>query len=88
MAKIRALLKDARVERAARKRKCHRKQKHSILAGEPCLVVRDPTTGASRNYCIDCAQPILGKAHDDLHELHSALYSNARTRRGGDTRTP
>jgi len=76
MAKIKALLKNARVEAAVRKRKCHGNQKHSILGGEACLVVRDPSTGSCRNYCVECAQPILGKAWDDLHELQSALHSN------------
>jgi len=77
MAKVKALLKDASVEQAIRRRKCHRNRKHAISAGEPCLVVKDPASGSHRNYCAECAQPIVAKAFDDLQEIESMLYSTA-----------
>lgn len=76
MAKVKALLKDASVEQAVRHRKCHRNRKHAISAGELCLVVKDPASGSHRNYCAECAQPIVAKAFDDLHEIESTLRSN------------
>lgn len=78
MAKVKDILKDTSVDRAIRKRKCHRKPtKHSITAGELCLIVKDPATGGVRNYCAECARPMLDNAYDTLHEIESQLYSNS-----------
>jgi hypothetical protein len=73
---VRAALGHLSVETAKRPRICSRhrsgKEKHEILAGERCLVVRG-AGGASQNYCIDAAGEILRKAGDDLVDLRNAL---------------
>jgi hypothetical protein len=73
MAKVKQVLKDVSVEVAKRKRKCHHKKTHSVAQGESCIVVKDPSTGGKRNYCIECGNAILDIAADDLNELRSEL---------------
>lgn len=38
-----------------------------------CLVIKDPISGGSRNYCPECALAILDVAADDLQTLRDAL---------------
>ncbi len=74
MAKIRKVLKDVSVETAQRQRVCHRnRKKHQIRMGQPCLVIRDPATLSSKNYCIRWGQEILKKAREDLAALAAQL---------------
>ena len=73
MPAVRRLFKHARIETAVRQRKCHRKQnEHEILKGDICLVIRDPD-GRDKNYCIECAMPILDRAQKDLNGLAACL---------------
>ncbi len=55
----RDVLKHVCVERAERRRKCHRDKTHSISKGEKCLVVAEGSFGGAKNYCTRCAGPIL-----------------------------
>jgi hypothetical protein len=74
MAQVRRILGHVTIEVAGAKRKCHRKPKdHVISKGIPCLVVKDPSTKAKKNYCLVCALEILTVAADDLHALRGAL---------------
>lgn len=74
MAKIRQVLKDLSIETAKRKRICHRnRRKHEIKLGEKCLVVRDPATQSSKNYCVVCGQQIIDRASEDLESLAAEL---------------
>ncbi len=76
MAKIRQLLNGTSVETAKRRRVCHRNRtKHSIAANTKCLVVKDPASGASRNYCPRCAADILAQVESDLAALKAELTS-------------
>lgn len=73
MPAVRQLLKHAQPEIAARERKCHRKQnEHKILKGDVCLVIRG-ADGRAKNYCVECALPILDRARDDLNALAAEL---------------
>lgn len=70
MAKIRQVLKDLSIETAKRKRICHRnRRQHEIRMGHKCLVIRDPATQSSKNYCAECAQQIIDRAYEDLEAL-------------------
>jgi len=74
MAKVRQVLGHVSVEIALRRRVCHRnRSKHSIPKGDACLVIRDPSTGNSKNYCAKCAEPILDRADEDLEDLREQL---------------
>lgn len=73
MAKIRDVLKHIGTEVAKRRRRCHRSKKHSISAGEECLVITDEASGGSKNYCTECAEPILTSAAARLESIRSAL---------------
>lgn len=76
MPAVRRLLKQAKIEVAARERKCHRKQnEHAILKDDVCLVIRDPD-GRAKNYCVECALPIIDQARDDLAALAAGLGLN------------
>jgi hypothetical protein len=76
MAKVKQVLNAVSVEEAKQKRICHRnRKKHSIAGGERCLTVRDPASGARRNYCIECGNAILDVAADDLEALRAGLNS-------------
>ncbi|MXV89550.1 MAG: hypothetical protein F4121_04815 [Acidimicrobiia bacterium] len=76
MPAIRKLLRHAKIETAGGKRKCHRKQdEHKILKGDACLVIRD-ADGRAKNYCVECALPILDQARDDLNALAAELGLN------------
>ena len=73
MPAVRQLLRHAKIETAAGKRKCHRKQnEHKILKGDVCLVIRG-TDSRAKNYCVECALPILDQARHDLNALATGL---------------
>ena len=73
MPAVRQLLRHVNIETAAGKRKCHRKQnEHKILKGDVCLVIRGADSTA-KNYCVECALPILEQARDDLNALAAGL---------------
>ena len=72
MPKIRDILVHVSVEVAVKKRKCHRSGgKHSVLAGEPCLVVRKEL--GRKNYCRECSAPILEQAGIRLTKLQQDM---------------
>ena len=74
MPKVREVLGHVSVETAERRRVCHRNRgSHAIAKGEACLVIREPASSGSRNYCRVCAEPILAQAAQDLAELRAAL---------------
>lgn len=74
MPKVREVLKHVSVEEAQRRRKCHRKTAtHVIAKGDVCLVVKDESSGSSKNYCPECAEPILDRAQGDLDALRAHL---------------
>lgn len=76
MAKVRQLLNGTSVETAKRQRICHHnRKKHSIPADTKCLVVKDPASGGSKNYCPECAADILTQAQTDLAALRAELSS-------------
>lgn len=74
MPKVRDILGHVKVEKAARQRICHRNRtEHSIGKGERCLVIEDPATHGSKNYCGECAKPILDSAKLRLSELEEQM---------------
>ena len=73
MPAVRSVLGHVSVETAEKKRKCHRKAKHSVPKGETCLVVRGGPYNSSKNYCKECAPEILNKAEADLLALRKGL---------------
>lgn len=74
MPQVRRILNACTVETARRRRVCHRARKHhSIEQGMHCLVIKDPVSGGSKNYCQECALEILDQAGDDLRSLRDAL---------------
>ena len=74
MPKVRDILNHASVEVASRKRLCHRKRNdHSVLAGQPCLVIKDMATMGSKNYCASCATEILELAKTRIAGLEQEL---------------
>ena len=74
MPQIRRVLGACTIEVAQRRRVCHRDRKHhSIEQGMLCLVIKDPVSGGSKNYCSQCALAILAQAADDLQGLRDAL---------------
>lgn len=74
MAAVRRVLKDVLVEIAKKSRVCHRnRDDHSIKAGDACLVVRDPMSQGSKNYCRKCAKEIVDQAAADLTNVRSSL---------------
>ncbi len=75
MAKVRQLLLHVQVEVAEKKRVCHRNRAtHSIPAGDACLAIYGGSRGARKNYCRQCAKPILDQAHEDLRRITDELY--------------
>jgi hypothetical protein len=73
MPKVRQVLKHVSVETAQRKRKCHRTSTHAIPKGAICLVIKDEASGGSKNYCTECAEPILKNVEEDLARLRFEL---------------
>lgn len=66
------ILKHVRVEQAARKRKCHRNADHEIEGGDKSLAVYDDL-GGRRNYCPDCAKPIVDQAQAEIEKIRKDL---------------
>lgn len=74
MHQIKDIIIHVSVEVAGRTRKCHHSRgKHSISKGEPCLVIKGGSYNAARNYCRECAEPILKKAELRLAEICSRI---------------
>lgn len=74
MPAIRRVLGTCTIQTAQRRRVCHRdRNHHSIEMGTVCLVIKDPVSGGSKNYCPQCALAILDQAADDLQALRDAL---------------
>jgi hypothetical protein len=73
MPKIRDLLVCVSVETVPGQRKCHRLRKHTIAKGSACLVVRDPASGGYKNYCPECASPILDQVGLKVERLRRGL---------------
>ena len=74
MPQVRKVLGACTVETAQRRRLCHRDRKHhAIEKGGACLVIKDPVSGGSKNYCPTCALAILDQAADDLQSLRDGL---------------
>ena len=74
MPRVKEILIHVSVQTAGAKRKCHRAPtKHAITKGNVCLVVKDPASGSSRNYCPECAEPILDQAQEDLEAFRAEL---------------
>jgi hypothetical protein len=73
MPPIKRVLKHLIVETAAKKRKCHRDADHEITKGTKSLAVYDDQN--RRNYCVECAQPILEQAQSDLDAVIAQLNS-------------
>lgn len=74
MPQIRRVLGACTIETAQRRRVCHRDRKHHAIEKDTvCLVVKDPVSGGSKNYCPACALAILDQASDDLQSLRNEL---------------
>ncbi len=74
MAKVRQLLQSASIEVAIRHRICHHNRKqHSIAANTKALVIKDPASGASKNYCPECAEQMFVHVEVDLAALRTEL---------------
>jgi hypothetical protein len=74
MPKVRDVLTHVSVECAARARICHRKRnEHSIAKGVKCLVIKDPSTQCSKNYCGECSKEIIKAAQMRLAEIEQQL---------------
>jgi hypothetical protein len=74
MPQIRRVLVACTVETAQRRRICGRNRKgHPIEKGTQCLVIKDPVSGGTKNYCLQCALAILDRAADDLQALRGQL---------------
>lgn len=74
MPQIRRVLGTCTMEKAQRRRVCHRdRNRHTIERGATCLVIKDPVTGGAKNYCSQCALAIFDQATDDLHRLGDAF---------------
>lgn len=73
MAKVRQLFNAVSVEVARRERICHHnRNKHSIVKGGRCLVIKEPN-GGYKNYCVDCGTEILDRAGIDLASIRNGL---------------
>ncbi len=74
MPQVRKVLGLCTAEVAQRRRVCHRnRENHVIEKGSACLVIKDPVSGGSKNYCLPCALAILDQAADDLRALRKGL---------------
>jgi hypothetical protein len=75
MSQSRDILIHLSVETAIRKRKCHHSRgKHQIGAGEKFLSVRESSGMGSKNYCKECARPMLAAAKSKFEIIVQALY--------------
>lgn len=79
MAAVKNILKHVRTEVAGRKRRCYRKQAHSIAKGDTCLVVRDGPQNET-TYCAVCAREIMAKADEVLADLREPFEGDRTVR--------
>ena len=71
---IRDILVHVAVKEAGAKRRCyHSRGKHFIAKGEFCLVIRNNGSLGSKNYCQQCAAPILQLARERIVEVEASL---------------
>ena len=70
MAQIRDILVHVSASEAVHKRKCHKMSKHEIKSGEAFLEVRNSKGLGYKNYCLECARPIMGLATEKIAELN------------------
>ena len=68
------IIKHVGVEIARGARRCRRDGSHTIRPGMPCLTIHDEGTPFKRNYCDQCALPILKQCASDLRDIRDALY--------------
>jgi hypothetical protein len=58
------------------------------MKGAVCLVISDNASRGKKNYCLDCANAILGQAQIDLDslnaELHKTVVDNTLSQLGLD----
>ncbi len=64
MARPRRILLVATVESAKRTRRCRHNPKHTIAAGERCLVLTDNMQ--DKSYCLKCAIIMLDSAREQI----------------------
>jgi len=74
MAKVRQIIKHVWVEEARGNRRCRRNREHTIPLGGACLVIRDDSGPFTKNYCSECAEPILRQCADNLRSIGGQLY--------------
>jgi hypothetical protein len=73
MAKVRDILKHVDIEAANRSRVCHHSRgTHRISKAEVCLVIYE-ARGSRKNYCRECAAPILERARAELDRMDGQL---------------
>ena len=72
MPKIRDVLVHVSVEKAQRRRSCHRTSK-AIVMGEACLVVKTGPMGSPQSYELQSAKQILDHAIQRLRTLYADL---------------
>ena len=84
MAKIRQILKHVSIDIAKGKRRCRRNGQHIIEPGEHCLQIRDEGSPYCRNYCKNCATPILQLCANQLAVFQSSLGLDENTGAGTD----
>jgi hypothetical protein len=78
MAQIKNLLGHATLEMAKGQRICHRNRKaHKIMNGEAFLLVRAGRF-EEKNYCRECAVPMLDKAKQEVGALLAGLALEPR----------
>jgi hypothetical protein len=61
------VLKRCYFEIASRERRCFRNKKHTILAGDNCLVFKESMRKS--NYCLECAKIILQNGASALSQM-------------------
>lgn len=71
---VKRIIKHVGVEIARGARRCRRDASHTIRPGMPCLTIHDEGTPFKRNYCSECALPILKLCAADLRDIRDALY--------------
>ena len=81
MPRLKRLLLNASFEIAQRQRRCSRDGGHVIRNGQKCLVIKESMS--KRNYCLECAAVIIGKAERDVMDLKAEI---AATQSAGGVR--
>jgi hypothetical protein len=84
MSQTKDIIKHVLVETAAAQRKCYHKPKlHSISKGEACLVVKDTSSRAKRNYCAACASEIIKLGEIKINGMKRSLGIGSSVRKTG-----